>query len=437
MSDYEDYGDEDIIDYDENEYLENAENEINYEDIFLEASTSKDISKFNELIELEKDNSTSCDYSFKAYNVMCTIYIEQKQIEDFVICFKKLIDLYPKVEYNNKKDTMRDINFTLTCINDYDYLIDICRIVIDNLFDKMHQDKSIARELLNTGILFSKTLILLEKYDTLGELLEEMFDIMDRLNVEDDDTMKDPLLEFIVFKILYCNIKNKTNEATQLYFKAETMNKNKINMDNSLSSVINEQGGKLYMSQRNYEKALEKFKQAFYNYQESGNHEKAKTMFKYSILNSLIARNSHSVVSNEEAKLYTSDDQLSSLIDLKKAYESANINLINEIWNERIKKKETDEFIINQLNEILHEIRFNYIKIKLSAYKVCKFETLRKELGVDLEYLVSILLEIASTEVDSVKINFTKQSVYVYETMNDNELFYENINMWINKLNNQ
>ena len=66
------------------------------------------------------------------------------------------------------------------------------------------------------------------------------------------------------------------------------------------------------------------------------------------------------------------------MANLKKAYESADINLINEIWNEKIKKNETDEFIINQLNEILHEIRFNYIKMKLSAYRVCKFDTLLK-----------------------------------------------------------
>lgn len=437
MSDVEeDYNEDDYIIPDDPDDGKN-DNDVNFEDLLIGAKNTKEIEKFAELIELERSMSNTYQYSFQSYQYMCIIYIEQKKLTKFAESFKNMVNLYDKVEYNYKMDTMREINFALTYVNDLNFLSEICRIIIDDLKDKMYENKSIARELLNTGILFCKNLITLNKVEKLGELLEEMFEIMATLDVDTDDSLRNSKLEFLVIKIQYCNSIKMTNEAKNLYFEADKLNKDKVIMDNSLSSIINEQGGRLYMMQKNYEKALEKFKMAFYNYQDCGNHEKAKIMMKYSILNSIIARNNISVVSNEEAKFYLNDPQLNSLLDLKKAYESANINLINEIWNEKIKKTETDEFIINQLNEILHEIRFNYIKMKLSAYRICRFDTIRKELGVDNEYLVSILLEISSNDSNTIKLDFTNNTVHVFDPAVDKDTIYPNINKWINKINNQ
>ena len=437
MSDYgDDYNENEYVDYDK-EYEDNVEENINLDDMILEANSCKDVEKYKEIIELEKGSSSTRHYAFQCYDKMCIIYLENKNLKEFSDSFTKLISLYPKVEYSYKMETMRDMNMALTYINDVDFLSEICRIIIDILYESRNVDKSIERELLNTGILFCKSLVRREKVDMLGEMLDEMFDIMDRLNIESDESLKNSKLEFIVLKIQFCNYKGLTNEAKKLYFEAESLNKEKTSFDNTLSSIINEQGGKLYMSQRNYEKAFLKFKEGFYNFQESGNHEKAKIMLKYSILNSIIVRNNKSVISQDETKIYEKDSELSALLELKNAYDSANINQINDLWNNKIKAIERDEFIINQLNEILHEIRFNYIKMKLSAYKVCKFDTLRLELGVDQDYLTSILLEMVNTDFRSIRINFTNSTVQVVDNNNlSTDSIYNNISKWINKLNN-
>jgi len=193
-------------------------------------------------------------------------------------------------------------------------------------------------------------------------------------------------------------------------------------------------GGNCFMSQRDYDKALEKFKAAFFNYQESGNL-RAKTLLKYAYLTSIISR-SRSIVSYEEAKHYEGDMQLQAMIELQIAYEDNDINQINYIWNEKISKKEDDPFIIENLNEILHNIRFNYICAKLKAYKKCKFETLEKELSIDRGYLTSLLFEIVLSEVVKAKINLVK-GVIETEDEKSNVSHLNNYKNWIQHLTSQ
>lgn len=434
-----DYGDHEIVcDYDDH-YAQPEEDGINLEDMLILAKSENDISKFKEIIELEKDNfGSQVQYSFMSYQQLCIIFIRSKDISKFSDNFSLLVNLYPKVEYSYKIDTMREIIYALSYCNDQDFSSEICRSIINILFDKIGTDKSIDRELLNTGVLFCKNLIQLGKVEELGELLEEMFDCMDRMDMREDESLSNSKLELLVLKIQFCNLKNNSKEAKQLYYEAYNMNRNKVITDNTISSIINEQGGKLYMIQRNYEKALELFKQAFYNFQSSGNNNKAKEMIKYSVLNSIIVRNSKSFVSEEEVKHYLWDKQLCAMLELKRAYESADITQINKIWNEQILKTETDQFIITQVNEILHSIRFNYIQMKLSAYQVCKFDTLCNEIGVDRDYLVSLLLEmISSDNMLNIRINFTDNCVVIKERNMNQDYSYSNINKWLVSLNNQ
>ena len=83
---------------------------------------------------------------------------------------------------------------------------------------------------------------------------------------------------------------------------------------------------------------------------------------------------------------YDNDSDSSKLFNVCTDINKEIINLINKIWNEKIKSKEKDPFILENLNELLHNIRLNYISNKLQAYNICKFDTLIKELGIDKVY---------------------------------------------------
>lgn len=440
-----------MSDYDYNEYNEdkgydsdnliipddevNDDNDgFNLDNQYYEAKNDKDIEKFEQIIAIESDNNTNLkEHSFKSYCQLAIIYLERKDKDNFLKNFSEYISLYSKMHQNDQTDTMNELFQVISLDNDFHY--DICLSMIDKMNELRNKDKSIEKELLTIGTRFCNTLLSLGKITQFKEILGEMNYLLDVITISDIDIRSlKAKLEIIVFSIIQCNLDGDFKGASKLYYSAEALTKNeKIIPDKKLTSVINEQAGRILMSKKNYYSALEKFKISLYDYQESGNQERAKLMLKYSIINSIIVRNSLSIVSHEEIKMYKDDTRIINLMKLKDAYDSANIKLINEIWNV-LKTEEKDEFILNQLNDILYEIRFNYIKMKMNYYKKLTFKSVQNDLGVDKEYVLYMLMDIASSD-ESIKINFTNEYLEYFEENSSNSMLYSTMNQWITNLN--
>lgn len=440
MSDYEydEYNEDKGYDSDNliipDEEINDENDGFNLDNQYYDAKNDKDIEKFEQLINIENDNNTGIkEYSFKSHCQLAIIYLERKDKEKFLKNFSEYITLYPKMHQNDQTDTMNELFQIISLDNDFHY--EICLSIIDKMNELRNKDKSIEKELLTLGTRFCNTLLSLGKLTQFKEMLGEMNYLLDVITISDIDIRSlKAKLEIIVFSIIEKNLDGEFKEASKLYYTAESLMKNeKIIPDKKLTSVINEQAGRILMSKKNYYSALERFKISFYDYQESGNQEKAKLMLKYSIINSIIVRNSLSIVSHEEIKLFKDDNRIINLMKLKDAYDSANINLINEIWN-LLKNEEKDEFILNQLNDILYEIRFNYIKMKMNSFRKLTFTSIQKDLGVDKEYVLYMLMDIASSD-ENIKINFTKEFLEIIEENTSNSLLYSTMNQWISNLN--
>lgn len=96
-----------------------------------------------------------------------------------------------------------------------------------------------------------------------------------------------------------------------------------------------------------------------------------------------------------------------------------------------------DDFIIENLNEILHNIRFNYVCVKLKAYKVCKFDTLMRELEMEQSSLISLLFEIVLSGAVNAKLNIMENNIKVSEISSEKDDTFKNLKNWIGHLNNQ
>jgi COP9 signalosome complex subunit 2 len=245
-------------------------------------------------------------------------------------------------------------------------------------------------------------------------------------------------LEFIVMEIDLKRIKNDKKSIKVLYLEAKELLKVQTFEDKRLSGIINEEGGKIDLRQKEYDKALEKFTLSFHNYKDCGDSNAINSL-KYSILSSLMARNKTIIVSTEEAKKYGNDQNLINLVNLFKAYENMDINKINNIWNSEIVKKENDLFIKENMNEIIYNIRLNYITNKLKAYKICKIERLSKELNINKKDIIAMILQIGRNKYLDVKINFVQDYIEIEQKSSDNNqeenLFtdvVENYNLWLN-----
>ena len=301
---------------------------------------------------------------------------------------------------------------------------------------KTLKDKNMEREYLESGRDYCKLLLKSKKYEILKDLIPELISYCNKL--PEDEIYKNIKLELLVIEIDICKVKNDLSKIKELYLEAKTLMKDQIFYDKRLSAVINEEGGKIDLRQKEYDKALQKFKVAFYNYKESGEIQ-AETVLKYAFLASLITRDKSIIVSPEEAKIYQNDKSLISMVKLYEAYESLDINLINSIWNNEIKKNEKDPFIIEKLNEILYNIRLNFVINKLKAYNICKFDTIANELGIKKKELIPMVMKIAKNGYSNIKVNLVDNVVEMEIDKNDKNLggLIDNYNSWLTIMSKQ
>ena len=366
MSDYEDEnGDDDQIDYDPDAMMQdeaNDEDAFNLENNFIEAEHSDNpIEAYTQIIEIERDNSSSFTWSYKSYEKLCLIFIKKTNFEEFKNKINKLFELYSKVDDAERQDTIRNISYAINEINDDKFKINAFAIMLEIV-----KDKGIDRAILETGRDYARILFKLKDYEKLEDLIGELRKYLDEIK-ESDEIIKGMKLEFIVMEIDLKRIKNDKFSIKTLYLEAKELLKVQTFEDKRLSGIINEEGGKIDLRQKEYDKALEKFTLSFHNYKDCGDAN-AINAFKYSILASLMARNKTIIISTEESKKYENDENLMNVVKLFKAFENLDIEQINQIWNSEINKKEKDNFIKENLNEIIYNIRLNYLINKLKAY---------------------------------------------------------------------
>ena len=101
-----------------------------------------------------------------------------------------------------------------------------------------------------------------------------------------------------------CTATKNTKRMKSVY--PQTTNLNAVINDPRVVGIIKECGGKMFMSEKKWENALEELFESFKNYQESGN-PRAKNVLKYVILASMLSGSSINYSGTREAKVYMDD----------------------------------------------------------------------------------------------------------------------------------
>lgn len=112
------------------------------------------------------------------------------------------------------------------------------------------------------------------------------------------------LLETFALEIQMCDKVGDKKRMKRVY--PQTMNLDAVISDPRVMGTIKECGGKLYMSEKKWELALETLFDCFKCYQESGN-VKAKNILVYVILASMLCSATINYAETREAKVYKDD----------------------------------------------------------------------------------------------------------------------------------
>jgi hypothetical protein len=431
MSDIEyDEGD-DQIEYDADEYgqPEGDEDGLNLEDNFLQAENSDDpIQSYKEIIELEISNSQEHKWAFKCYEKLAIIYIKKTNVGEFENSVKNIAQYYSKIEDRDKQDTVREICSEIRLLTDIKLKIDFYQILMNNL-----KDNGITREYFYVGVELCKLFSLNKKYKELKEMLPSLMEDVD--NYEEKEMVKNIKLELIIMNIQILKHEGNTIDIKSLYLEANKLMIDQVFEDKFLTGIINEEGGKIAMRQKDFNNALEKFKFAFHSYRDMGHEEEAVTALKYAFIVSLLVLDSSIIVTKEEANLYSKHKTLMNLVNLFDAYNALDIKKTMDIWRKDVLPNEKDKFIQENKDDILYNIIINYVVKKLKAYKNCKFEVIEKEIEVDNNELLGLVMNIARNQLAKVKINFVKKQLEIIDDFSDNGMkLLSNYRGWLRNL---
>ena len=234
-----------------------------------------------------------------------------------------------------------------------------------------------------------------------------------------------------------CKHEGNTIEIKSLYLEANKLMKDQVFEDKFLVAIINEEGGKIAMRQKDFNKALEKFKFAFHYYRDMGNEEEAVTVLKLAFIVSLLVQDSSATVTKEETKIYNKHKTLMNLVNLFDAFNDLDIKKVNDIWTKDVLPNEKDKVILENKDVIFYNIRMNYIVKKLKAFKNCKFNMFETELGIKNEELLGMIMNIAKMQLAKVKINFVEKQIEIVDDSNDNKTrLFNRYKSWLNQIKN-
>lgn len=428
--DYDDDMGMDEIDYNpDEEVYQQDDNGLNLEDNFIVAEQSDNpIQAYKEIIELEISNSSEHKWSYKCYEKLAAIYLKEKNDAEFAETIKKLSENYSKVEDVDRQDTVRELISSIKSIEDNNSKIKYFKILFKEL-----KDQGIEKEFLKVGVELCKVYSLNKNYNELKDNVLMLRNIVNKM--KQNDSLKNLQLQLIILNMQVCKNEGKTIEIKSLYLEANKLMQDQTFEDQFLTAIVNEEGGKISMRQKDFNQALEKFKYAFHFYRDNGKIEESVTVLKYAFILSLLVLDSRIIMTKDEAIPYK-DASLSNLVNLFDAYSKLDIHKVNQIWSKDIVAKEKDNFILENKDDIIYNIRINYIIRRLKCYKTCKLEVLEKEVEVSNNVLIGMIMNIAKNGLANIKVNLVQKRIEILDEDNESQTnLINNYRRWMSVLN--
>ncbi|KAL3807907.1 hypothetical protein ACHAXA_000346 [Cyclostephanos tholiformis] len=162
-------------------------------------------------------------------------------------------------------------------------------------------------------------------------------------------------------------------------------------------ALIQELGGKMHMSQRNFDVASQSFFQAFKSYDEAGDRSRLRCL-KYLVMASMLHASSINPFDSHEARAHRDDPEIVAMTNLVQAFHNDDIRVFERILNKNEGRIMDDEFVREHVADLLRTIRTQVILRNIGPYTRIRLSRIAGDLNdipiEDVEgLLVSLILD--------------------------------------------
>lgn len=178
---------------------------------------------------------------------------------------------------------------------------------------------------------------------------------------------------------------------------------------------MREEGGKMYLEERQWMLAYNEFFESFRNYQEAGN-ARATQALKYVVLSNMLASSDINPFDSREAKVYQDVDEIGAMLLLRSAYEANDIVQFERVLTNPKYKLLSDAIMAKYLQPLLRNIRCQVLKKIVRPYAVIQLASLAKAMNVTRPEVEAIAVALIQSDELDAKID-QKRGLLALQTL--------------------
>lgn len=253
------------------------------------------------------------------------------------------------------------------------------------------QNTNNERLWLKTNIKLAKLLLDHKDYNSLPRKLKELHATCQREDGSDDPSKGTYSLEIYALEIqMYAATKNN-KQLKRLYERALKV-KSAVPHP-KVMGIIRECGGKMHMSEENWDEAQKDFFESFRNYDEAGSLQRIQVL-KYLLLATMLMKSNINPFDSQETKPYKADPRIAAMTDLVEAYQRDDLHRYQKVLaaNQDIL---ADPFIAENIDEVTRTMRTKGVVKLIAPYTRVTLQWVASKLQIsepEVEDILSFLI---------------------------------------------
>ena len=349
----------------------------------IEGNPEEALKGFAEVLAMEPEKGK---WGFKALKQTCKLLFVLGREDDMLAKYMKLLE-YVKCAAVTRNDSEKVINKLL------DFVSSSSQIAFLEKFYETTLD--VLAEAKNDRLWFSTTIKLCrisfesKDYVKMQKLLKTLHKSCEGKEGNEDAKKGTQLQEICALEIQLCTEQKNHKKLKELY--SRSMQIKSAIPHPRIMGVIRECGGKMHMSEREWDKAHTDFFEAFKNYDEAG-HPRRIHCLKYLVLANMLAVSKINPFDSPEAKPYKDNPDIVAMTDLLTSYEQNRIKEFERILKQNRRSIMDDNFIRLYIEDLLRTIRTQVLIALIKPYTRITIQYISEELNIPINEVESLLV---------------------------------------------
>ncbi|XP_014246048.1 COP9 signalosome complex subunit 2-like [Cimex lectularius] len=382
------------------------------------------LGSFLKVVELEGDKKT--EWGFKALKQVIKLLFKLGKYEDMISNYKRLLEyIKTTVSKNHSEKSINAILDYISSSNDMGLLQKFYEMTLEAL-----------KETKNNRLWFKIFTKLGKLYYEMGEfkklpaIIKQLKQACQKDDGDDDPQRGTQLMEILALEIQMYTSQKNTKKLKAIY--EQSLRIKSAIPHPLIMGVIRECGGKLHLSEEQYDKARHDFFEAFRSYDESGSSRRTSCL-KYLVLASMLMSSDINPFDCLEVKPYKNDPEILAMTKLVSAYQNGNLSKFEEVLRSNKEHLTEDPFIRDHLQLLTKNCRSQVLLKIIKPYRRLKIPYISKQLNIEDDEVEKLLVSCILDKTIKGKIDQVNK-VLIMEGERNQPARYSSFDKWVIQL---